>query len=397
MTAPTTTPGQLADVELAITGMTCASCAMRIEKKLNKLDGVTATVNYSTEKARVSYPAGMATQELLATVEKAGYAARLPEPPGADAPAPVEVDHVTALQQRLIIVTVLTIPVIAMSMVPALQFRAWQWLALAMAAPVVLWGAFPFHRAAWKNLRQGAGTMDTLISVGTLAALAWSLYALFLGTAGELGMTHPFELTIRRSDGADNIYLEAAAGVTMFILAGRYLEARSKRASGAALRALLELGAKQVAVVRGGVEVLIPTEQLVVGDEFVVRPGEKVATDGVVVDGRSAVDASMLTGESVPVEVTVGDPVVGATVNAGGRLLVRASRVGSDTQLAQMARLVEEAQHGKAQVQRLADRISGVFVPVVIALSVATLGFWIGTGNGLEAAFTAAVAVLIIA
>ena len=397
MTAPTTTPGQLADVELAITGMTCASCAMRIEKKLNKLDGVTATVNYSTEKARVSYPAGMATQELLATVEKAGYAARLPEPPSADAPAPVEVDHVTALQQRLIIVTVLTIPVIAMSMVPALQFRAWQWLALAMAAPVVLWGAFPFHRAAWKNLRQGAGTMDTLISVGTLAALAWSLYALFLGTAGELGMTHPFELTIRRSDGADNIYLEAAAGVTMFILAGRYLEARSKRASGAALRALLELGAKQVAVVRGGVEVLIPTEQLVVGDEFVVRPGEKVATDGVVVDGRSAVDASMLTGESVPVEVTVGDPVVGATVNAGGRLLVRASRVGSDTQLAQMARLVEEAQHGKAQVQRLADRISGVFVPVVIALSVATLGFWIGTGNGLEAAFTAAVAVLIIA
>ena len=397
MTAPTTTPGQLADVELAITGMTCASCAMRIEKKLNKLDGVTATVNYSTEKARVSYPAGMATQELLATVEKAGYAARLPEPPGADAPAPVEVDHVTALQQRLIIVTVLTIPVIAMSMVPALQFRAWQWLALAMAAPVVLWGAFPFHRAAWKNLRQGAGTMDTLISVGTLAALAWSLYALFLGTAGELGMTHPFELTIRRSDGADNIYLEAAAGVTMFILAGRYLEARSKRASGAALRALLELGAKQVAVVRGGVEVLIPTEQLVVGDEFVVRPGEKVATHGVVVDGRSAVDASMLTGESVPVEVTVGDPVVGATVNAGGRLLVRASRVGSDTQLAQMARLVEEAQHGKAQVQRLADRISGVFVPVVIALSVATLGFWIGTGNGLEAAFTAAVAVLIIA
>ena len=297
----------------------------------------------------------------------------------------------------LLLVTALTIPVIAMSMVPALQFRAWQWLALTMAAPVVLWGAWPFHAAAWKNARNGAATMDTLISVGTLAALAWSVYALFLGTAGELGMTHPFELTIRRSDGAGNIYLEAAAGVTMFILAGRYLEARSKRASGAALRALLELGAKEVAVLRDGAEVLVPTDQLAVGDEFVVRPGEKVATDGVVVDGRSAVDASMLTGESVPVEVTVGDSVVGATVNAGGRLVVRATRVGNDTQLAQMARLVEDAQNGKAQVQRLADRISGIFVPVVIALAAGTLGFWVGTGSGLGAAFTAAVAVLIIA
>ena len=404
MTAPAPTPTVRQDsVDLAITGMTCASCAMRIEKKLNKLEGVTATVNYSTEKARVSYPAGMATAELLAAVDKAGYSARLPERdrPAASEGAPgeglVEADRLDALKQRLVIVTLLTVPVIAMSMVPALQFRAWQWLAFAMAAPVVVWGAYPFHSAAWKNARNGAATMDTLISVGTIAALAWSVYALFFGTAGELGMTHPFELTIRRSDGANNIYLEAASGVTMFILAGRYLEARSKRASGAALRALLQLGAKDVAVLRDGVETRIPTDQLEVGAHFVVRPGEKVATDGTVVEGRSAIDASMLTGESVPVEVTVGDAVVGATVNAGGRLVVRATRVGGDTQLAQMARLVEDAQNGKAQVQRLADRISGIFVPVVIALAVGTLGFWIGTGNGLGAAFTAAVSVLIIA
>ena len=395
------------DLELSISGMTCASCANRIERKLNKLDGVVATVNYATEKAKVTYPAGMSTAELVGAVEAAGYSARLPEPvrpAGSDgAPgeglveAAGEPDHVRALRDRLLLVTVLTVPVIAMSMVPALQFRAWQWLALTLAAPVVLWGAWPFHRAAWKNLRNGAATMDTLISVGTLAALAWSLYALFLGTAGELGMVHPFELTISRSDGAANIYLEAAAGVTMFILAGRYLEARSKRASGAALRALLDLGAKDVSVLRDGAEVRVPTGSLVVGDLFVVRPGEKVATDGVVVEGSSAVDASMLTGESVPVEVGVGDTVTGATVNAGGRLVVRATRVGAETQLAQMARLVEDAQNGKAQVQRLADRISGIFVPVVIALAVGALGFWIGTGAGLEAAFTAAVAVLIIA
>ena len=392
------------DLELSISGMTCASCAHRIERKLNKLEGVTATVNYATEKAKVTYPAGMSADELVATVEAAGYSARLPEPvrPAGSDGAPGEglveaPDGVRALRDRLLLVTVLTVPVIAMSMVPALQFRAWQWLALTLAAPVVLWGAWPFHRAAWKNLRGGAATMDTLISVGTLAALGWSLYALFLGTAGELGMVHPFELTIGRSDGADNVYLEAAAGVTMFILAGRYLEARSKRASGAALRALLDLGAKDVAVLRGGAEVRVPTASLAVGDLFVVRPGEKIATDGVVVEGSSAVDASMLTGESVPVEVGVDDVVTGATVNAGGRLVVRATRIGAETQLAQMARLVEDAQNGKAQVQRLADRISGVFVPVVIALSVAVLGFWTGTGAGLEAAFTAAVAVLIIA
>ena len=405
-TKPSTQPDSTSaapsgSVELAITGMTCASCANRIERKLNKLEGVQATVNYATEKAKVSFPASLSTDALLAAGDSAGYRAALPAPPGASSDgAPGEAlsapDHVTALRDRLLLVTVLTLPVIAMSMVPALQVRAWQWLALTMAAPVVLWGAAPFHRAAWKNLRNGAATMDTLISVGTLAALGWSLYALFLGDAGELGMTHPFSLTVERRTG-DAIYLEAAAGVTMFILAGRYLEARSKRASGAALRALLELGAKDVAVLRDGVETRLPVEQLAVGMRFVVRPGEKIATDGVVVEGSSAVDASMLTGESVPVEVAVGDAVSGATVNAGGRLVVEATRVGADTQLAQMARLVEDAQNGKAAVQRLADRISGVFVPVVIALSVASLGFWLGAGQGLEAGFTAAVAVLIIA
>ncbi|MHA4848142.1 heavy metal translocating P-type ATPase [Rhodococcus sp. MSC1_016] len=386
-------------VELEIGGMTCASCANRIEKKLNKLDGVTATVNYATEKARVNYVGAVSTEDLVATVEEAGYTAKVPAPPAADTaagPAP-EPDPTAALRERLLVSLVLSVPVIAMAMVPALQFTHWQWLSLTLAAPVVVWGAWPFHKAAFTNLRHGTSTMDTLISMGTLAALGWSLYALFWGTAGMPGMTHPFELTISHSDGAGNIYLEAAAGVTTFILAGRYFEARSKRRAGAALRALLELGAKEVSVLRGGVEQRIPVDQLAVGDEFVVRPGEKIATDGVVTDGSSAVDASMLTGESVPVEVGPDDQVVGATVNVGGRITVRANRIGSDTQLAQMAKLVEDAQTGKAQAQRLADKISGIFVPIVIALSVATLGFWIGTGGGLAAAFTAAVAVLIIA
>jgi Cu+-exporting ATPase len=393
-------PGPLADVELAITGMTCASCANRIERKLNKLDGVTATVNYATEKAKVSYPGTVSTDDLLRTVEAAGYAAALPTPP--DAPATDEPTERDPLLQRLLVSTALSIPVVAMAMVPAWQFTYWQWASLALAAPVVVWGAWPFHRAAWTNLRHGATTMDTLVSVGVLAAFGWSLWALFLGTAGEPGMTHAFRISIDRSDGAANIYLEAAAGVTTFLLAGRWLEHRSKRQSGAALRALMELGARDVAVIRddasgGHREVRIPTDQLAVGDLFVVRPGEKVATDGEVVEGSSAVDASMLTGESVPVEVRPGDAVVGATVNAGGRLVVRATRVGADTQLAQMARLVEDAQNGKAEVQRLADRISGVFVPIVIGLAVATLGFWLGAGGGATAAFTAAVAVLIIA
>ncbi|MDN5747563.1 MAG: heavy metal translocating P-type ATPase [Pseudonocardia sp.] len=404
-TSPTGTP--VTDVELAIGGMTCASCANRVERKLNKLDGVTATVNYATEKARISAPEGVDPAALVAQVEAAGYTARLPRPAtpdddgdGGDAG---ETDDATGpLRDRLITSAVLAVPVVAMAMVPALQFTYWQWISLTLAAPVVTWAAWPFHRAAWANLRHGAATMDTLVSVGVLAAFLWSLWALLFGTAGVPGMTHTFELTSfdlsgGPSDGAGNIYLEVAAGVTTFILAGRYFEARSKRRAGAALRALLELGAKDVGVVRDGVEVRIPTAQLAVGDRFVVRPGEKIATDGVVEDGSSAVDASMLTGESVPVEVSPGDAVTGATVNAGGRLVVRATRVGSDTQLAQMARLVEDAQTGKAEVQRLADRISGVFVPIVIAIAAATLGFWLGTGAGAAAAFTAAVAVLIIA
>jgi len=353
--------------------------------------------DYATEKARVTCVGAVSTEELLSTVAAAGYSAALPAPRSAAAEAPVEHDPAAQLRQRLMVCLVLTAPVVAMAMVPALQFDAWQWLSLTLAAPVVVWGGLPFHRAAWTNLRHGTSTMDTLISVGTIAAFAWSLYALFLGTAGQIGMRHPFELTLVRSDGAGNIYLEAAAGVTTFILAGRYLEAKAKRSAGAAMRALLELGAKDVAVLRDGVETRIPVEDLAVGDTFVVRPGEKLATDGVVVEGSSAVDASMVTGESVPVEVGVGDAVIGATTNAGGRLLVRATRVGADTQLAQMARLVEDAQNGKAQVQRLADRISGIFVPIVLVLALATLGFWLAIGAGAGAAFTAAVAVLIIA
>ncbi|MFE5393498.1 heavy metal translocating P-type ATPase [Streptomyces sp. NPDC056568] len=399
----TSTTSAPAEVELAIGGMTCASCAARIEKKLNRMDGVTATVNYATEKARVSYGAGVSVPELIATVESTGYTAREPEPAhtasaSASGTEPVAAaDALRPLRERLVTAVVLTVPVIAMAMVPALQFEYWQWLSLTLAAPVVTYAAWPFHKAAVTNARHGAATMDTLISVGTSAAFLWSLWALFLGTAGTPGMTHPFELTIARTDGAGNIYLEAAAGVTAFILAGRYFEARSKRRAGAALRALLELGAKDVTVLRDGREERIPVDGLKVGDRFLVRPGEKIATDGTVAEGSSAIDASLLTGESVPVEVGVGDAVTGATVNAGGRLVVEATRVGGDTQLARMAKLVEDAQNGKAAAQRLADRVSGVFVPVVIALALATLGFWIGNGSGPTAAFTAAVAVLIIA
>ncbi|MFS3127633.1 heavy metal translocating P-type ATPase [Nocardioides sp. Bht2] len=399
MSTSTDAPATDREVELAITGMTCASCANRIERKLNKLDGVTATVNYATEKAKVHFADEVGTDALLQAVADAGYAAKLPESKRAAVDAPAEeADPTRPLRDRLVISTILSVPVIALAMVPAWQFDYWQWLSLTLAAPVVVWGAWPFHRAAWTNLRHGAATMDTLISLGTLAALGWSIYALFWGTAGTPGMTHPFELTIQRSDGAGNIYLEAAAGVTTFILAGRYAEQRSKRRAGAALRALLEFGAKEANVLADdGSERRVPIEELSIGDRFVVRPGEKIATDGVVDQGSSAVDASMLTGESVPVEVGPGDTVTGATVNTGGRLVVRATRVGSDTQLSQMARLVEDAQNGKAQAQRLADRISGIFVPIVLLLAAGTLGFWIGTGNGLSAAFTAAVAVLIIA
>ena len=404
MTAPAPLSAD-AGIELEIGGMTCASCANRIERKLNRLEGVTATVNYATEKAKVTVPDGYDPALLVAEVEKTGYTAALPNPKEAQADEAsaggededADDPELTSLRQRLIGSIVLTVPVIAMAMVPALQFTYWQWASLALAAPVIVWAGWPFHKAAWTNLKHGTATMDTLVSMGTSAAFLWSLYALFLGHAGMPGMTHPFEFTIAPSDGAGNIYLEAAAGVTMFILAGRYFEKRSKRQAGAALRALLDLGAKEVSVLRDGIETKIPIGELAVGDEFAVRPGEKIATDGTVVTGTSAVDASMLTGESVPVEVAPGDPVTGATVNAGGHLVVRATRVGSDTQLAQMAKRVEDAQSGKAAVQRLADRISGIFVPIVIAIALVTLGAWLIFGPGVSAAFTAAVAVLVIA
>ena len=389
------------DIELAVSGMTCASCAARIERTLNKLDGVSASVNYATEKAHVSAPAGVDPHLLIETIEQAGYHAALPATPTKGAAPdddPSDDDgELVALRHRLIGAVVLSVPVIALAMVPALQFTYWQWASLTLAAPVIVWAAWPFHRAALLNLRHGAATMDTLISVGTTAALLWSLYALFFGTAGQPGMTHGFTLTVSASDGAGNIYLEVAAGVTMFVLAGRYFEKRSKRRAGAALRALLELGAKDVTVIRDGHQHRIPIGELAIDDEFNVRPGEKIASDGVVVSGTSAVDASMVTGESMPVQVAPADTVTGGTVNAGGHLRVRATRVGADTQLAQMAAMVERAQTGKAHAQRLADRISSVFVPVVIAVAIAVLGAWIGAGYPLQAAFTAAVAVLIIA
>ncbi|GGT11434.1 carbonate dehydratase [Streptomyces atratus] len=449
--------------ELTIGGMTCASCAARVEKKLNRMDGVTATVNYATEKARVSFGSGTDLADLIATVEKTGYTAqpvRRPEPTppaparaaapvtpastvtgaldgggpdstrvrtgratesrtGTEAGSETGADDIAerkaagalaSLRQRLIISAVLAAPVVVLAMVPALQFDNWQWLSLTLAAPVVVWGGLPFHRATWTNLRHGAATMDTLVSVGTLAAFGWSLWALFLGDAGMTGMRHGFDFTVSHAmgspllersrelgEGSSTIYLEVAAGVVTFILLGRYLEAKSKRKAGSALRALMHLGAKDVSVLRGGTEVRVPVGRLTVGDRFVVRPGEKIATDGTVVEGASAVDASMLTGESVPVDVGVGDRVTGATVNASGRLVVEATRIGADTQLARMAKLVEDAQNGKAEVQRLADRISAVFVPVVLVLAVATLIAWLLLTDDVTAAFTAAVAVLIIA
>jgi Cu+-exporting ATPase len=407
---------RVGEVELVIGGMTCASCATRVEKKLNKLEGVVATVNYAAGKAKVSYGPGLTPADLVETVHRTGYTASVARDPfekverdeddeaasrGSDADFDADSEATAVLRQRLVIAALLSAPVVLLAMVPALEFRNWQWASLMLAAPVVVWGGLPFHRAAWLNLRHGQTTMDTLISMGTLAAFGWSLYALFFGTAGDPGMTHAFAFELQRTGGADAIYLEAATGVTTFLLAGRYAEARAKRRAGAALRALMELGAKEVTVLRGegahALEELVPVDDLEVGMRFVVRPGEKIATDGVVVQGTSAVDAALLTGESVPVEVRPGDHVVGATINVGGRLAVRATRVGSDTQLAQMARLVEDAQNGKAAVQRLADRVSGVFVPIVIALALATLVTWLVVGGGWTAAFTAAVAVLIVA
>ncbi|MES4906387.1 MULTISPECIES: heavy metal translocating P-type ATPase [unclassified Streptomyces] len=451
-------------VELAIGGMTCASCAARVEKKLNRMDGVTATVNYATEKARVTYGGGIEVADLIATVVRTGYTAEPPKPAepepepepdresrpeaapdrataeaagdGAAAPAAAGTGATAGAQtgtqtsaqteaktdartdaprRRLLVSFALSAPVVLLAMVPSLQFTYWQWLSLALATPVVVWGGLPFHKAAWTNARHGAATMDTLVSLGTLAAFGWSLWALFFGDAGMPGMRHGFDLTVARTDGSSSIYLEAASGVTVFILLGRYLEAKAKRRAGTALRALMELGAKDVTVLRypdsereafsaeggggrrAGQEIRVPVSRLAVGDRFVVRPGEKIATDGRVVEGASAVDASMLTGESVPVDVAVGDSVAGATVNAAGRLVVEATRVGADTQLSRMAALVEDAQNGKAEVQRLADRVSGVFVPVVVLIAVSTLLAWLLLTGDATAAFTAAVAVLIIA
>ncbi|MEY2847366.1 MAG: hypothetical protein RI885_31, partial [Actinomycetota bacterium] len=385
------------DVALDIGGMTCASCATRIERKLNRIDGVTATVNYATEKARVQAD-GIDTAALIAAVESAGYTAATPAPPLPEDEVPTTdpVEHeTTELRRRLLISLVLTVPVVVLSMIPVLQFPNWQWLALTLASPVVVWGAWPFHRAAAVNARHGAATMDTLISIGVIAAFGWSLYALFFGTAGMVGMHMSFSLF--SGGGAGEIYLEVAAAVTVFILAGRYIEARAKKQSGAALKALLELGAKEATLLSHGAESLVPVGSLVSGDTILVRPGEKVATDGLVIDGASAVDLSMITGEAVPVEVGIGDRVIGATVNISGRLTVEVTRVGADTELARMGRLVEEAQSGKAEAQRLADRVSAVFVPIVIGLAVVAFAGWLLTGGSIESAFTAAVATLIIA
>jgi Cu+-exporting ATPase len=386
-------------VELGIGGMTCASCAARIEKKLNKLAGVTATVNFATETAHVSFPAEVSTGDLISVVERTGYTATLPasRQAGSEAASGTPAaDEAALLLPRLLVSAALAFPVVVLAMVPALQFRNSQWAALVLASPVAVWGAWPFHRAALVNARHGAATMDTLVSLGVAAAYLWSLFALFFGTAGQAGMRMSFAW-LARGAGADSTYLEIASGVTALVLVGRYLEARAKRRSGAALRALLSLGAIQATVLRDGVEVRIPAEQLAAGEEFVVRPGEKIAADGIVIAGSSAVDTSMLTGEPVPAEVGPGDSVAGGCVNADGRLVVRATRVGADTQLAQLARLVAQAQAGKAPVQRLADRISAVFVPVVIATAVVTLIAWLAAGQPAAAAFTAAVAVLIIA
>jgi P-type Cu+ transporter len=386
-------------VELLVGGMTCGACANRIERKLNKIDGVSATVNYATEKASVGFTDPVTVDDVIAAVERAGYTATLPAPP------PIEPDRggavpdpaLAALRTRLLVCLTLTVPVVAMAMVPALQFVSWQWASLTLAAPVAVWGALPFHRAAWSNLRHGAATMDTLVSIGTLAAFGWSLYALFLGDAGAPGLQHPFALTLEGTHGSANLYLEVAAGVTTFVLAGRYAETRARRRSGAALQTLLGLAATDASVLRHGREVRMPVDRLAAGDRFVVRPGDKVATDGVVVEGASAIDASMLTGEAVPAEVAEGDAVTGGCVNVGGRLVVEATRIGAETRLAQIAALVEQAQTGKAAVQRLADRVAGVFVPIVLVLAVGTFGFWLGVGAYAATAFTAATAVLIVA
>ena len=385
-------------VDLTLTGMSCAACAARIEKTLNKLDGVDATVNFATEKASVAFdPALASTGDLLVAVESVGYGAQLPTAAHAGGDDDEDDRRRRLLLRRLIVAVVLGGPVLVLSMVPAAQFRGWQWVALVLATPVALWAAAPFHRGAWKNIRQAEATMDTLVSVGVLAAYGWSAYAVFFTTAGDAGMKMPMSLVPTRGD-THHLYFEVASTTVALILLGRYFEARAKRRAGGALRALLGLGATTATVVlASGEQIERSIDELAVGDRFVVLPGERIATDGVVEDGASAVDASLLTGESVPVDVTTGSLVTGATINVSGRLIVRATRVGAETSLAQMARLVEAAQTGKAPVQRLADRVAAVFVPVVIVLAAATLGFWLARTNHWAEAFAPAVSVLIIA
>jgi len=387
-----------ARTELVLGGMTCGACANRIERKLNKLDGVRATVNYATEKATVTHPDGTGAAELIAAIEAAGYTAALPPDPAEDPAAADQADPaLTELRLRLLVCVALSLPVVVTAMVPVLQFPYWQWVSMALTLPVVVWGAEPFHRAAWTNLRHGAASMDTLVSVGSLAAFGWSLYALLLGGAGRPGFTHPFHFALAWSDGSAQIYLEVAAGVITFVLAGRYAEAKARRRSGEALRALASLAVRDVAVLRDGRAERVPISQLAVADRFVVRAGEKIATDGTVLEGASAVDTSMITGETVPVDVSGGDEVVGGCLNVSGRLVVRATRIGADTQLSQMAAMVERAQTGKAAVQRLADRVAGSFVPGVLVLAALAGGFWAGAGAGATMAVSTAVAVLIVA
>jgi len=391
-TTVSTHPDARESIVLDVAGMTCASCAARIEKKLGKVDGVSASVNYATNKALVLAPPGMAVADLIKTVESAGYGASVPVP---DAPAPP--DPAELLRRRVTVSAILAVPVILLAMIPALQFPGWQWVSLVLATPVVAWAGWPFHRSAWVNLRHGATTMDTLVSVGTIAAYLQSVYALIWGSAGRIGFTHQIEFRLMRGMAGGAVYFEAAVGIVTFILLGRYFEARARRSAGSALEALLNEGAKQATLLRDGVELLVPADVVKVGDLIVVRPGEKIAADGVIVEGISAIDASLITGESVPVDVAPGAAVVGGTVNTTGRLLVQATRVGADTQLAQMARLVEQAQTGKAAVQRLADRVSGIFVPVVIGIAILTGIGWALAGAGADGAITTAVAVLIIA
>ncbi|MEU6687271.1 heavy metal translocating P-type ATPase [Streptomyces sp. NPDC046832] len=392
----------LVTTDLTVGGMTCAACVTRVERKLGKLDGVTASVNLATGRARVSHPVEISPEELVSTVEKAGYTAALPQPPRMRQREEEngEPDSEEARQERdrLLITALLALPVLVLSMVPALQFRNWQWLCFVLAAPVAVWGAWPFHARAVRGLRHSAATMDTLVSLGVIASFAWSSYALFLGGAGDPGMRMPFNLVPSASEGVAHVYLEAAVAVPLFVLAGRFLEARARRGTGAALRSLADLAAKEVSVREGdGSERSLPVEELGVGQVFVVRPGERVATDGQVVEGSSAVDLSLVTGESEPVEVSPGSGVVGGAVNAGGLLLVRAGAVGADTRLARITRLVTDAQAGKARAQRLADSVAGVFVPVVLALAATVLGFWLGAGADPQAAVTACVAVLVVA